>query len=335
MSYDLHVYTREQTPLDIGRLTERMRSIGWEIRVLDGQFKIAKVIAAGSVPASGAVFGWDRKSPDAQQCDTLFAFDRAVDLDDLPEDLLSLDGCTLDYERAEEYADHWKPENWTPKEWQEFRKRVTPEQYTYLCEARAYYYLRTSAHANLFRFLFQCDLGWAVAMETGGLVEDPQDWRYYWAREATPDSHSPIERATEEYQTLYPESRWDGLRVELPDDDDDEVDVPRPDGVNNLIWLALLESGLSVFRLVLGLRFQHHFSTWFLLLALAFLAVALGLFRGWRWAWWTMLVGYVTLQGADILLSKGFGFLDVTQVILVGIAVICLSLRSVRQYFGM
>jgi len=337
MSYDVHVYSREQTPLDIGRLTERMRSLGWEIRVLDDTGSQPVVVADGPVPVDSMVFGWDRDIPQAGQLAPRFPVGGTVNVESFPEELqLASGGCGLYFHPVED-AKQWKPESWTPEEWQEFRKRVTPEQYTFLCDARAHYYLRTSAHVNPFRFLFQCDLGWAVAMETGGLVEDPQDWQYFWAREATPDPRTPMERAVEEYQTLFPESRWDGLRVELPDDDDEEEDVPRPDGVNTLILLALLEGGLNIFRLVLDLMHRQHFSSLWMLLAVFFLAIALGLFRGWRWAWWSMLAGYVLVVGADVvmLLSDGFGFRDGMRMVMIGIAVAYLLTRNVRKYFGM
>jgi len=170
-----------------------------------------------------------------------------------------------------------------------------------------------------------------VAQECRGLIEDPQDGKHSWAHEVPPDARTLIERAMAEYERMFPKPWWRKALDHLVAGDDD--DLPRPNGVNNLLWLAFLESGLRVFKLTLALNFRQHFSPFWLLTALLFLA--LGIFRGWRWSWWTMLIAYPLAVGADVLMSQsnGFSLID-GRLILVVLAVAYLLSGKVRGYFG-
>lgn len=189
VSYDLFVHTRQQAPIDIPRLTERMRTLGWEIRVLDDSYSMASILAAGPVPEDGMVFGWDRTSPDAERCDALFPFGGTVDLHQLPDTLLSLSGSGISFTL------HPTPEEeMDPEDWAEAIKNLPLEKIETIREAAIRYHMRTSAHVNLFRFIFQSDLSLAVARECRGLIEDSQEVTYPWAHEVRHDSRRPIDR---------------------------------------------------------------------------------------------------------------------------------------------
>lgn len=327
MSYDLFVHSPQQPPIDIIRLTERMRVLGWEIRVLDDSYGTPSILSTGPVPDDGMVFGWDLTSPDAQRCDALFPIGGTVDLNRLPDDLLSLDGSELSYELHPTPEEEMDPDDWT-----EMMKDLPSDKQDIIRKAAIRYYLRTSAHLNLFRFIFQGDLCLAVAQACDGLIEDPQEGTYRWARDVTPASHTPMERAVAEYDAMFPKPWWRKALDHLAGNDDQL----RPDGVNNLLWLVFLESALRVFRLGLGLHFQRYFSPFLLLTALLFLAIGFGLLRGHRWSWSTMFIAYPLAVGVDVLmsLSNGFGLNDGLRLGMIALAVAYLLSKKVREHFG-
>jgi hypothetical protein len=328
MSYVLFVHTRHQIPIEIARLTERMRGIGWEIRVLDTAPDEPVVVAAGPIPEDGMVFGWDCEDPDADRCDALFPFGGTVDLYRLPDDIFSLDGCELSWE-----VDPSSGEEMDPEDWAEMTRGLPPEKLDLLREARIGYHLRTGAHVNPFRFIFQWDLCLAVAQECRGLIADPQEGEYHWFNEVKTDPRTPIPRGVAHIDRMLSSlSLWHRILYWFKQRNDTEETPPL---VNALTWGVAFEAGFRGYALVSRFwRESPHPLSW-AILGIPFLFVYIGLEGNWRWAWWGALVSLPLVIGIELLLSlrDGFGFFDGFRLAFAAVVVILLLLPPVREHF--
>jgi len=174
MSVELTVYTRLPEICEINRLAARLAEAGWEIRALNEYSGTAEVLPEGPLPKEGVVYGWKRAHRKGRRFSALFQPGLLIDAWSLPEEDLA--ACNISISLFDTPDDLHERDQWAGSP-------LPAEKLAVLQQAECRYELSAWAADTPLSNRFLCDIAWALAKETGGIVFDAERVHAEWAEE--------------------------------------------------------------------------------------------------------------------------------------------------------